>query len=407
MKTNRETESTAWPPIQYETLNWDYDADALAGISKTARSRILPTYEAAIPLKISNRKINIPLELSERIGYLLANLARFDAEQVSRGYDIPSMLLRSESSASSQIEHITANARNVALAEISENAPRNAQLIAGNIAAMRAALASEGELSIAEIERIHAALISGNGDFGGKTRTEQVWIGGYPYSPHGALFVPPSANRVLPCLEDIVGFSRRTNLNPIVKAAILHAQFETVHPFIDDNGRTGRTLLHKVLRDEGALVSTLPISAGLLHDIDNYMAAIRDYQSGNPFPVVEQIVNALEVALVLAKACTNKLDEVLLSWQGQISERKGAKIHGLPYLLLKQPVINTAYVARNFDITQRAAASLVERACDYGMLRPMGNRKRGEFYQSDEIIDALDEISSQKEIRRILASGKL
>ena len=82
-------------------------------------------------------------------------------------------------------------------------------------------------------------------------------------------------------------------------------------------------------------------------------------------------------------------------------------MHSLPYILLRQPVVDTSFVANELGITQRAALSLVERACEYGMLRPMGNRKRGEFYQSDAIVDVLDKISSKDEIRRVLASGKL
>lgn len=407
MGIDRKTPDNSWEPMQYETLSWEYDADALSGISKTARSRILPTYEASIPLKIADKAIELPLDLSERIGQLLASLARIDAEQQIRGYDIPSLLLRSESSASSQIENLTANARNIALAELSNSAPQNAKLIAGNIAAMRAALNGGADLSVAEIERVHAALIGEHADFGGKIRTEQVWIGGYPYSPHGALFVPPAANRVPDYLDDIVAFSKRRDINPIAKAAISHAQFETVHPFIDGNGRTGRALLHKMLRNDDVLFSTLPISAGLLHDIDNYMSAIKDYQNGNPIAIVEQIVLALEKASVLARACVKELDGVLSAWREQITERKGAKMHSLPYILLRQPVVDTSFVANELGITQRAALSLVERACEYGMLRPMGNRKRGEFYQSDAIIDVLDKISSKDEIRRVLASGKL
>ena len=307
MGIDRKTPDSSWESMQYETLNWEYDADALSGISKTARSRILPTYEASIPLKIADRAIELPLDLSERIGQLLASLARIDAEQQIRGYDIPSLLLRSESSASSQIENLTANARNIALAELSNSAPQNAKLIAGNIAAMRAALNGGADLSVAEIERVHAALIGEHADFGGKIRTEQVWIGGYPYSPHGALFVPPAANRVPDYLDDIVAFSKRRDINPIAKAAISHAQFETVHPFIDGNGRTGRALLHKMLCSDDVLFSTLPISAGLLHDIDNYMSAIKDYQNGNPIAIVEQIALALEEANVLARACAKEL----------------------------------------------------------------------------------------------------
>lgn len=87
--------------------------------------------------------------------------------------------MRSESSASSQIENLTSNVRNVALAELEGDAPNNALLIAGNVAAMRAALNVPADCTVDSLKKVHKALIEPSGQsYGGELRDEQVWIGG-------------------------------------------------------------------------------------------------------------------------------------------------------------------------------------------------------------------------------------
>ncbi len=394
-----------WPAITTETVPWVSDPDLAPFISKTQRRKIGPTYEAALPLFIAERSIEVPASLTARISELLVRLARFDAEQRARGYNLPAMLLRSESSASSQIESLTSSARNVALAELSPEAPRNAKLIVGNISAMRNALTQEGPLTAASICSIHAALLSYESEgVADSVRDEQVWVGGTAYSPHGATYVPPQSSRVREYLDDLVEFAARQDIDPVVKAAVVHAQLETVHPFTDGNGRTGRVLLHKILRDEGVLSeTTLPVSAGLLHDVDAYMASISTYQQGDPVAVVERLVDALELAVVVGNLVANKMDALLAAWSQDFAERKGSSIYRLPAVLVEQPVVNTSYLAERLSITPRATQTLVEKACSYGVLRPLGNRHRGVFYQSDAIIEVLEDISSLSGIRRIVS----
>lgn len=398
-----------WPAIGFEELAWEIDSDALAFISKTQRRKIGSTYRAALPLHIAERHVEIPSDLSARISDLLVRLARFDVGQQARGYDLPAMLLRSESSASSQIENLTSSARNVALAELSPDAPHNAKLIAGNLEAMRSALAFEDPLSIDAILQIHAALVNHDGQsFGGALREEQVWIGGGAFSPHTAEYVPPQYSRVPAYLDDLITFAARDDVSPVVKAAIVHAQFESIHPFIDGNGRTGRVLLHMLLRETGVLNhATLPVSAGLLHDVDAYMASITAYQQGDPVAVVEQLVDALEIALMVGGLVSSKMDELINGWDLQFTERKGSSIYRLPAVLVEQPVVTAGYLAKKLGLTERAARNLLGRACEYGMLRSMGSRRRGEFYQSDAVIEVLEEISDVQGIRRVVSGQGL
>lgn len=392
-----------WPAISFETCTWHRDLDELAFISKTQRRKILPTYEAAVPAAIATVPVNLPASLLKCLADMQTLMARFDQVQATRGFNLPALLLRSESSSSSQIERLTSSVRNVALAELTDKAPSNARLIAGNVSAMRTALAQQGPITVDSIVAVHDVLMSGTGEAMG-LREEQVWIGGTAYSPHGALFVPPKASRVRECLDDLVAFARRDDIPPIAKAAILHAQFETIHPFTDGNGRAGRTLVHRALAfDEVLLHATLPVSAGLLHDVDRYMAALDAYHDGLIEPIVECLADALQLSVLLGMHIAADVEGVLERWHATNTDRSGSASHRLPALLVEQPVVNTAFVAKYLGISDRAARTLVDVACARGILTKMGNARRGDFYQASELLAILEEASSVQGIRRIAA----
>lgn len=396
-----------WPAIGSEEVPWVRDDEELMFVPKARRRKITPTYRAAIPVSLEGLSIPLTPEQTERLADIRARLARFDEQQARLPFNVPSLLLRSESAASSQIENLTSSARNIALAGLSESAPKNAQIIAANIDAMRRALALPGGLTPESIYGIHKTLLGRtDASYAGRLREEQVWVGGTPYSPHEALFVPPVAERVSQCLDDLCRFAQIDSADPVAKAAIVHAQFETIHPFIDGNGRTGRTLLHRMLKTDGVLThGTVPVSAGLLHDVDRYMQALSSYQQGDPEPIIDQLVDALDSAIVIASLTSARVAEIDDAWRERITERAGAKIHELPALLWEQPVVDSAYIAQRLGMTRRAATDLINRACSYEILRPLGRAQRGDFYQAPDAVDLLDEISSIAGIRRLMASN--
>ncbi|WP_165052219.1 MULTISPECIES: Fic family protein [unclassified Adlercreutzia] len=392
-----------WPRVEYETYRWNRDEEDLLLIPKSRRRKITSSYEAAVPAPISSLPVEVPAELARRAAEACAVAIRFDQAQVGRGYDLPALMLRSESSSSSQIERLTSSVRNVALAELSDKAPENAKLIAGNVAAMREVLEQGGPVDVVSLCQVHDVLMAGTGEAKG-LREEQMWIGGTPYSPHGASFVPPHVSRLTACLGDLVSFGGREDLSPVVKAAVFHAQFETIHPFTDGNGRTGRALLHRMLaRDEVLPHATLPLSAGLLHDVDSYMEALAVYHDGQVEPIIERVVSALELSVVVGARIASDVDVVLARWREATKERKGSAAHRLPALLVEQPVVSVAYVAEKLEISERAARSLVEVACERGILSRMGNARRGAFYQASDLIEILEEASSTQGIRRMAA----
>ncbi|MFT4245971.1 MAG: Fic family protein [Micrococcaceae bacterium] len=394
-----------WPPIGHETHKWvsNYPKDML---TKRQQESIKSKYKAAVPLKISALDVELPRDLQLRVEDLLLSLARFDTTMKAKPYSFPTMLLRSESAASSQIENLTSSVKNIALAQISNKAPANAQLVAGNVAAMQEALKLPDRLSVANILKIHKALLGNNNvDYAEVIRDEQVWIGGSDLCPAGALFVPVHHDKVKDCFKDFESYAKRTDVNAIVKAAVIHSQFETIHPFVDGNGRVGRTLLHKVLRGEDVLrTTTLPISAGLLHDVNDYYTALDSYRAGDPIAMVEQLVKAIELAVMIGSKTCIEIETVLIDWEQQLTEPKTASIYKLLPLLVEQPVVNSDLVATRLSITTRAANNLFEKAQGYGILKKMGHEKRGVYYQAKDIIDVFNKIADIQNIRRMFHS---
>lgn len=392
-----------WYSLEYETIFWTSNVD-MSYLSRQSKRKILDTYESSIPDTIADKSLTLPSQLEARVSDLLINMSRFDMAQSQKGYSFPTLLLRSESAASSQIENLTSGIRNISLAELTDKVPKNAQLIAGNVHAMREALNIEEPISYSTILEIHRMLmIDVYGELAGTIRQQTVWIGGTSLSPHGATFVPPHFSRIDDYLQDLIKYAGRIDINPLVKAAILHAQFEIIHPFSDGNGRTGRVLIHKSLRDDGVLKTVaLPISAGLLNNTSDYMKALMEFQKGDPIPIIEQLIGAIETSLLIGDIVSDEISVIQYKWLSRINERKSSSIYRLVNILLEQPVINSNYLSHKLDITPRAANQLIERAIGYGILSRFGSEKRGIFYQSNDIIEIMNRVSSNEIIKRNL-----
>ena len=433
---HKSTEAQQWPPISFEKHVWQQDgnqdaterieegvvkgeskgpfAKAVEGSGDSGSSSLglnrstEMEYQAALPLLIAERSVAVPDDLSARISALLVEMARFDVELGQRADNVPTMLLRSESSASSQIDRLTSTAQSVALAELYPKASSDARLVVANMIATQKALELPAGLTLEGIVEIHDLLLDNshlenqtNSAFE-KLRQKPVWLGGTSFTPHTALFVPPAFQHVPEYMADLIEFGTRSDLNPVVKAAILYAQFQTVHPFLTANGQTGRALIHHIFRAEGVLSSTLiPVSVGFLHNIDSLINALQSYREGNPLVIIEELVSALELALFVSRVTETSIESLLEDWDNLVGHRKGSKIRQLPKTLVKQPVVNSAYLADSLGVTQRTATTLILRACEYGMLRHMGKRQRGDFYQSDAIINVLDEINEASTFRNI------
>ncbi|MBO0871341.1 MAG: Fic family protein, partial [Micromonosporaceae bacterium] len=261
----------------------------------------------------------------------------------------------------------------------------------------RAALTLADRLDTEAIIAMHAALLGGvEQAMTGRWRQEQVWIGGTSFGPHSASFVPPHHEHVPGLMEDLVRFAQRTDLPLFVQAALAHAQFETIHPFPDGNGRTGRALIHAMLRGHGLTRNvTVPVSAGLLTDTAGYFATLTAYRDGDPAPIVSRLADASFAATANGRRLVADLREIRASWTEKIRARQGAAAWRLADLLLRQPVVDTASVAAELDLVPTNAQRVITPLAEAGILTEFTGFKRNRMWQASEVLTVLDDFAAR------------
>ena len=302
------------------------------------------------------------------------------------------MLLRSESAASSQIENLTASARAVAEAELpGGTAKRNAEMIVANAMAMRAALELSARVDAEAILAMHRALMANQPRHTpGKFRTEPVWIGGGT-TPIGATFVGPRHELVPGAVDDLIAFTQRDDISALPQIAVAHAQFETIHPFTDGNGRTGRALVQALLRNKGLTRQvTVPVSAGLLAGTDAYFDALTSYRSGDAAPIVERFTEASTLAIANGRQLIAELRGIRANWSDRIKARSDSAVWKVADLLTRRPVVNAALLAEELGIDSTNAHRYLTPLAEAGILVETTSRARNRVWRSPEVLVAID-----------------
>lgn len=379
-----------WPAIEYEKLEWKPAGERI--FTRAAR-KAPKSYEAAVVPHIAN----LPVDLGARslVEKATVAAARFDATVASRIVPFAPLLLRSESVASSRIEQLTSSARKVLEAEVTGRGTGNAALIVANTRLMRAAVTG-GEATADGIVDMHRVLMEESAPgIAGVLRQEQVWIGGSDFHPGGALFVPPHHRHIEGLLGDLEEFMNRRDVPILVQAAIAHAQFETIHPFADGNGRTGRALVHVMLRERGlTTAAALPISAGLLGDLDAYFGALDAYRNGDAEPIVDLFAQAALDSVARGQWLAAELDSARAEWDQMLSARSDALAWQVLPLLVQRPVLTTSMVSSEFDVSAETARNALERLEADGIVVSAQLDKRKRAWRSPEVLELLDEFAA-------------
>lgn len=397
--------SLVWPPVGYENVPWD--VHPRTGMSRRERASVGQPYSAAMPPSIARLEVVIPGTLAALAEEAATAVAAFDAEMGHQVAPFAGVLLRSESASSSQIEHLSASARRIAEAEIHRSGTEHAQQIVGNVHAMESALNNAHHLDSAAVLTMHRALMfDTDPEIAGHWREDQVWIGGPRRlgagSPHDADVVPPVASRVPDLMHDLMEFVARDDLPVLPQAAIAHAQFETIHPFPDGNGRTGRALLQAMLRAKGLTRHvSVPVSAGLLSDTRVYFAALDAYRSGDAGSIVDCIARAAMLGVANGRELVHDLSTVRADWDVRLAGlRSDSSARRLADGLLRRPVI-TAAVARAILGTAKNEERPIATLVDRGVLRPHQDyATRNMSWRAQDVLDALDRYAARAGRRR-------
>jgi Fic family protein len=369
-------------------------------------------YRAAVLPAINTMAFDLDPAVAAAAEDARAEITRFDAELSNTFSEefapLAAVLLRTESASSSQIENITAGFRALALAELGlTRYGSNAKLVVANVDAMQRAIDLADDVTPDAILAIHEALMRGqnHGD-PGSFRTEQVWIGGGDTSPHHAAFVPPHHDRVRPAIDDLCAFVTRTDLPLIAHAAIAHAQFETIHPFNDGNGRTGRALVHAMLKHGRATTrTTVPVSAGLLSNTDTYFDALTAYRDGDPNPIIARFSEASFAAVNNGRELASDLTHIYDDWKAKLTARSDSVAWRILPILIAQPAVTSKVIQERTGVSQPAADRALRQLVAAGIATSKNehgqDQKRDIVWRSDAVIAVLDAFADRARRQRI------
>jgi Fic family protein len=392
------------PPVHAAPLGhvekrvWPADPGAYGG----RRARRAGAYEVFIPDEISDRDFALDgaavasvAEASRALQHLQASPPR-----VATLGALAQNLLRSESVASSRIEGVHLSHKRLARAAYQADRgqqDRRAAEVLGNVETMRRAIefgATGDPLTLADIEEIHRTLLryTEDADIAGAIRDAQNWIGGTDYNPIGATYVPPPPELVQPLLADLCRFVNRTDLAATVQAAIAHAQFETIHPFADGNGRVGRALIYAVLRRRGETANYIPpISLILAAEPKAYIAGLTGYREGDVSGWLAQFADAIARAATEAERLADEIEQLQSSWLDQLGQpRRDAAVRQLVGALPQQPVIDVAAGQLLTGKSHVAVGNAIEQLEHVGILNRLSEPKWGRVWECDQLLGLVD-----------------
>jgi Fic family protein len=281
-----------------------------------------------------------------------------------------------------------------------------ARSVIGNIAAMEQAIqigSNPRPLATFDLLTIHRTLLTDPADAGiaGVLRDRQNWIGGRDDSPQRADFIPPPAAEVPALIDDLCHFLNRTDLPTLVQAAIGHAQFETIHPFADGNGRVGRCLIQIALRRRNAIARHVPpISVVLAANAKAYIDGLVACREGRLIEWLTLMIHATELAVKQAADLDARLDELITEWLERTNNpRANAAVRRLLFLLPGNPVISISLAEELLGIASETARLAVQQLETAGILTPtVFGRRRNRVWEAREIYTLLTDWENDLEL---------
>lgn len=283
-----------------------------------------------------------------------------------------------EALASSRIEGTNASLADVLQAEGSEEPPSDDVAEVGRyLAATRLGLKKIESLPLTQrlIREVHFTLmqgVRGEEKLPGELRRTPVWVGARNATPDSARFVPPLPPYLSDLLADWERFVNEPSaLPPLVRCALMHYQFETIHPFLDGNGRIGRLLIGLMLILQGRLSRPLLYLSGYFesHRDEYYdrLQAVRevgDMQSYLQF-FLEAVQQQSEDAVARAGNLVEARERYFVA-----SRLDRSRVSALIPLMFRTPFLTSRTVSAQLHVTAQGARNLLQRAEEYGWIRP-------------------------------------
>lgn len=389
--------------------HWTSDVDG-GGLSR--RDRGSGAYQAYLPDPLAGRSITLASDTAADVVEAEVAVARLDTEAraLVETEALSRLLLRAEAIASSRIEGLEIGARRLLRAEAArelegQSSDVTATEVLANIDAMAmatTAVGTGGVITEGILLEVHRRLLAGTkiAQHGGRWRTEQNWIGGSSFNPCSAEFVPPPPTYVTELMGDLIEFCNSDDLPAIAQAAIAHAQFETIHPFVDGNGRTGRALIHLVLRRRGAVRRTVvPVSLILATWSDSYIDGLNRYRHLGSSDSKQAVEDLNTWIARFSAACTRAAEDATgfekkavgleRDWRVRLGAvRSNSTLDLLLGKLVGAPILTVSTAASLTGRSFPAANGAIERLVEVGILRQLSVGRRNRAFESPEVISA-------------------
>lgn len=361
-------------------------------------------YDAYIP-----RNLPPPLEYSWKLGQQISIADRALSELAGTARTLPNphlfvnSFLRREAVLSSRIEGTQASLSDLFFFEAAnENRQPDVLEVANYVRALNYGLErlESFPLSTRFLCEVHERLMTGvRGSDShltpGEVRRTQNWIGSAGSSLMDAIYVPPPVDQMKECLGALEKyFHARSDLPALIRLALIHYQFEAIHPFLDGNGRVGRLLITLLLiKEELISQPVLYLSAFFERNRDDYYRLLLGVsQKGIWIEWIEFFLHGVAEQSLDAIRRANKVIDLWLSYRQRLQDQRNS-VSTLKLLdeIVAVPVMTYRKAELILGVTPRAARQNVDKLVEHGLLGEVTNRERYKIFLASEIIEILDE----------------
>lgn len=390
-----------------------------ANISIVDPKEFLPAQRNNIRRTIDGQLAYFPPPTPRRLDLQAADIALLsradralgELSGVGRRLRSPRMLirpyLRREAVLSSRIEGTQSSLSDLLLFEAAGNVshPEDAQEVLNYVHALEHGIAQLPTLPVSrrlvlELHRVLMTGVRGHTAAPGAFRATQNWIGRSGTPIERAIFVPPPPSALDAAIDDWEKFVHEEDeLPPLIRCALMHYQFETIHPFTDGNGRLGRLLLPLFLIESGCLSQPLLyVSAYLEARRDAYYDSLSEgRRQGDLLPWVRLFLDAVLTQSLDAAARADELTRLETDYRRRIETSRSRVTHGLIDVLFTNMYVTASQVATRLQVTPLSARAGIGELVEAGLLEEITGRKSGRIYVAHEIVKILDRPSARGE----------
>ena len=394
-----------WPAAQLQTAtvenelwrSWDDESPRTITVAQTVPPLVAVLAVPALQLATS--------EALAEAARAVSDLHEHAAKTTGVLGHLSAVLIRADAVASSQIEHITtsSDALAVALADLGNDNPDRSpypaatDLVAANVTVALSAHRGTEDLTADWFHRRHRSLLAADPEMEqrhlGAWRDCAVWIG---QTRQSADFEGPPWDQVPELMDDLVRFAARSDMHPVVHAAIAHAQFETIHPYVDGNGRIGRLLIHRLLDPRPtAATAPVPVAHGLLHNPNGYVGGLTAYRSGDLDDWIAVFATAVTDGAHAAVRLVDRIAGIADDYRRRVRTREGSAVSQILDGLLGTPAITAGEIQAVHKLTAGRASQILHQLADAGIVRLSDHRAgRSRVWVAPEVIDAIDTINA-------------